>query len=204
MQRFDCVGGLWLRFRRHWYGVTPAFPFLSRVPLIAGGADLKIKYATPVTITVTLASLATNAQAVYTAGRQSTAVDNSSNLYDDVLVTGKIRTGTGPTSGRQLAVYVFAQLDDTPTYPDTLGASDAAVTFTSGNVLNSAIRLGQGVRIDSNSDRDYFFNFSVSGLFGGIMPKRWGIYVAHDSGVNLNSTGSNHSFRYQGITYQTT
>lgn len=166
-------------------------------------AELQIKYDTRATMTITLASLATNSSGVFTAGREGTYIDNTTTLYDDVLVTGQITTGTSPTASRTIAVFVYAGLDDTPTFPDVLDGTDSTETFTSANVLNSAIRLASAVRTDNTSDRAYFFTFQIAGLFGGIMPRHWGIYVAHDTAQNLNSTGGNHYFKYQGITYQT-
>ncbi len=166
-------------------------------------AELRITYASRATITITLASLATNSAGIYTAGREGTAIDNSSTLYDDVLVTGQVTTGTSPTLGRSIFIHVYASLDDSPTYADVLDGVDSAETFTSSNVQNTACRYAQGVRVDATSDRAYFFTFSVAGLFGGIMPRQWGIFVAHDTAANLNSTAGNHYFKYQGITYST-
>jgi len=39
MKRWIVGGGLWLRISRWWYGVGPAWPFVYRVPCIAGGSD---------------------------------------------------------------------------------------------------------------------------------------------------------------------
>jgi hypothetical protein len=92
----------------------------------------------------------------------------------------------------------------TPTYPDVLDGTDSAETFTSANVMNSAVRLAASMLVDSTSDRDYFFGpVSVASLFGGVLPKFWGVYVAHDTAVNLNSTGGNHVLSYERIQAQT-
>ncbi len=39
MQRWDFLGGIWCRVGQWWYGLTTAFPFVCRVPCIAGGVD---------------------------------------------------------------------------------------------------------------------------------------------------------------------
>lgn len=162
-------------------------------------AQQKIKYAARQTVTITLASLGTNADRnQFAIGRESTAISNTSTLYDDVLVTGQVTTGTSPISGRPIRAFVYASMTDTPTYPDVLTGTDANCTLTQG-----VVRAGQYLTIDGTSNRAYFFHFSVAGLYGGIMPKHWGIFFSNSSGVNLNSTGSNHYFKYQGITYQT-
>lgn len=170
-------------------------------------ADLKILYpsTSSTALTISLASLGAGAQGVFTTGRQSTAVDNTSTLDIDHLVSGKIRTGTSPTSGRVINVYAFANISSsggTPTYPDTLTGTDAARSFTSANVMMRITRLVASMTIDSASDRDYFFGpVSIAALFGQ-MPKFWGIYVAHDTAVNLNSTGGNHVIAYERVQMQ--
>ena len=59
-------------------------------------ADLKLAYGTASDVTITLASLATDANLL--TGRESAAIDNTSALVLDYLVSGKITTGTTPTS----------------------------------------------------------------------------------------------------------
>lgn len=39
MKRWDFDGGIFLRIGRWWYGLFAAFPFLCRVPCIAGGSS---------------------------------------------------------------------------------------------------------------------------------------------------------------------
>lgn len=39
MKRFDFVGGWFVRLGRFWMGLIPSWPFLVRIPVIAGGTD---------------------------------------------------------------------------------------------------------------------------------------------------------------------
>jgi hypothetical protein len=158
-------------------------------------------YAASAAITITLASLATNA--TWTTGRASTVVDNSTNLYDDAILAGKITCGTTPTAATIIAAYVWAQFDETPTYPDAITGSDAAFSPSSAGVMPSYMRLAAPLSVDSaTSDRAYTFTgVSVAQLFGGVLPQRWGVYVAHNTGVNLNATAGNHVISYQGVKY---
>ena len=58
-------------------------------------------------------------------------------------------------------------------------------------------RLAAVLRVDATtSDRDYPYEFSARQAFGGSLPKSYSVFVAHNTGVNLNSTGSNHTYRY--------
>jgi len=172
-------------------------------------SDIKTKYpsTSSVSVTISPAALATGSAGGYTAGRESTAVDNTSNLDLDHLLSGKIRVGSSPTSGRFINVYAYANISSasgTPTYPDVITGSDSARTFTSANVMNGIVKLVASLVIDSTSSRDYFFGpVSIASLFGGALPKFWGVFLAHDTAVNLDSTGGNHVLSYERIQGQT-
>lgn len=156
-------------------------------------------------LTITLASLASSATLV--AGRESTAVDNTSNLYVDAILSGQITTGTSPTADKYIEVWFYAPLkvaSSTFTYPvattTALTGANAAATFE----LNQKYQLvlASAVSNIGTSDRKYAIGpISVASAFGGIMPLKWGIFVTHSTGVNLNSTAGNHWMHYTGIKY---
>lgn len=159
--------------------------------------DVTLKRGSSVALTITLASLATSSSR--TGGRESTAVTTTEPVVD-YLVAGKITTGTTPTVGKQIDVWVYASHNDTPTYPDVIDGTDSDEAITSENVRNAAMRLAVSIVIDNTSDRTYpFAPFSVAALFGGVLPKTWGVFVTHDTAVNLNSTGGNHVIDYTPV-----
>ena len=171
-------------------------------------ADLKTKYpaASSVDLTIDLASLATNAQGVYLAGRASTAVDNTTTQDLDHLLSGVIVTGgTAPTVSRSINIYAYAAsstASGVPTYPDSITGTDAAKTMTSANVQNSALRFVASITIDATASRVYAFApVSMAAVFGGVLPKFWGIFVAHDTAQTLNSAG--HKLSYERVQGQT-
>lgn len=159
-------------------------------------------YASAATITCGVASLATSS--TFVAGRESDVVDNTTNKYVDALLSGKVTVGTSPTTATQILVYVFALLNDT-TYPDVMDGTDSAETLTSVGVGQGFLKLAAVLNVDSTtSDRAYYFGpTSVATLFGGILPKKWGVFVTHNTGVNLNSTAGNHEFDYVGVKFDT-
>jgi hypothetical protein len=162
---------------------------------------LKPVYGSSAALTLTLNSLATDSSLL--AGQSSTVVDNTSNLSVDELVTLVLKTGTSPAASTNIFVYAWAILDDTPTYPDTVTGSDANTSITSANVLNSgAFKLADVVTVDSTSNRLYYSSFSLALLFGGHMPKKWGIYVVQNTGAALNAAGNVTSrlpLQYQNV-----
>lgn len=167
-------------------------------------AETKIKYAASATITCSLASLASSTS--FVAGQESGVIDNTANLYDDVLLSGKIKVGGSAnniSANTNILVFVFAILDDAPTYPDVMDGTDSAETLTSVGVGAGFLKLACAIMVDTTtSDRDYPFGpVSVAQLFGGIMPPKWGVFVTHNTGQALNATGGNHFLKYTGITY---
>lgn len=152
-------------------------------------------------ITITLASLATSATLV--AGQASTVVDNTSPNYLDFIVNGQITLGTSPTASKQINVYVFAPLkvaSSTFTYPQAtttaLTGSDAAATFEIEQLGN--LFIARSTTNVATSNRPYSFAFSILSVCG-FVPLKWGLFVTHNTAVNLNSTAGNHWFHWTGI-----
>lgn len=169
-------------------------------------ADIKTKYpaTSSVALTLAIASLASDSNLL--AGRASTAVDNTTNLDIDHLVSGLVTTGTSPTVGTTIEVWAFADYKTAagvPTYPNSITGTDANKTITSANVKYAALRLVASITVDATSSQGYHFApVSIASLFGA-MPKFWGLFVANGTGVALNSTAGNHDFQYERIQAQT-
>lgn len=149
---------------------------------------LKPLYGASASLTVThLASLASDTNLL--AGWSSAVIANGTNLSVTDKITGLLKAGTSPTAGTSALVYIWSALDDTPTYPDTITGSEAAITLTSTNVLNAgAFKLGATITFDATSNRIYPFSIDVSALFGGHMPKNYGVFIVQNSTVTLNAT----------------
>ena len=158
-------------------------------------ADVKANYPSASDVTITLASLASDTNLL--TGRESTAVDNSSNLYLDYLVSGKITTGTSPTTARSIQVWTVGSWDGT-NWPDVFDGTDSAETITSANHKNSVCRFLAEMATDATSDRTYHFGpVSVASAFGGVLPPKFVLFVTHNTAVNFNSTAGNHQIRLQ-------
>lgn len=156
-----------------------------------------------VSITCSVASTATSS--TWVAGRESNEIDNTSNKFSDVLVQGKITVGTSPTASTLILVYVWgSDTSAATTNIDVIDGVDSTETLTSAGVRDGFMKLGAAINVDATtSDRGYPFGpFSVADLFVH-MPKYWGLFVTHNTGVNLNSTGGNHTFSGTGIKFDT-
>lgn len=157
-------------------------------------AETKVTYASAGTVTITLTSLANG------SWRQSAVVDNTSNLYLDAHVGGSVQTGTTPTAGGTIDIYVYASYDNT-LYTGGASGSDAAYTADGEEGL---FRRLETIIVDASSDTDYIWGpTSVAELFGGYLPRKWGIVMENNTGAALNATGTNNEVQFSGITVTT-
>src|ERR1700724_597865 len=151
-------------------------------------SDIKGKYGTNnQTITVTIASLANN------TARQSTEIDNTTNVFFDALVSVKVKSAAAATSATgTVNVYAFGTTDGGTTRTETAGASDAAITLT---VPPNARFIG-AFNVVANAVTYPAGPFSVAAAFGGVLPDHWGIIIENKSGATLDATGGNHLATY--------
>lgn len=164
----------------------------------APNVDIKIAYVASAAYAIDLSSLASSSS--FTAGREGTAILNTSNLYLDFMSAGKITVGTTPTTLKSIRVYAYGSVNDTPVYPDVLDGTDSAETITNAEVLATMPLLAEMPVVSTTSNIEYWmFPKSIAGAFGGLVPKNHGLFVAHDTVAALNSTAGNHVLSYTGI-----
>jgi hypothetical protein len=166
-------------------------------------AESKITYGANTTITMNLSALA--ASATYIAGRESTQIDNTSTLYIDAIVSGSFTVGTTPAITGGLAIYVYGADTSLGTTPlKTLDGTDSDESLTTTELGMLALGSFTSVLV-ATSDTQYFIRpFNIAPLFGGIMPKFWGLYASHSTTAALRTNAANaDSFKFNGITYTT-
>lgn len=148
-------------------------------------ATTKPAYATSVAITITLNSLGNG------AARESTAIDNSSNLYLDAHV--RVSVSVGSVSGSPQVLVYFYGSEDGSVYPDTITGTDAAVTLEDPTVLRGPVVIPT-----PTSSKVYESDvISVARYYGGVLPRKWGILVKNSTGASL--AASNNSASHTGL-----
>ena len=167
---------------------------------------LTITYGTNTAITLDLSSLATSA--TWIAGQESGEIDNTSNLFVDAIVNVKGVTGhasTANTVGQEIRIYCWGADISSATYAvvDNLDGTTSAETLTA--TLTQNLRLaGAAAAVVTTAALVYHFQpFSVAALFGGIMPRYWGLFVTHSFAGALGAS-NNSLFSYSGIKYTST
>lgn len=143
------------------------------------------------TVTLTVAGLAglTMSNAFTT-----TMVDNSTTLYDDILVWLKLRcTGSATTNG---VVNIYAVCRGT-------GMDVASVSYSSSiaaPVLNvplaDVMKMGTTA---TGSATSVIGPISMATAFGGMMPPQFAICVENLSGATFASGGTENVVAYQGV-----
>ena len=154
------------------------------------------KYGSKTTLTAAVASLASDTNLL--AGIESSVIDNTTDGFDDILVSGKITTGTSPTASRQIEVWAVAW--DGANWPDVFDGTTSAETITSSDIKNAICKPVAILATNNTSDRTYHFTgASLREAFRGELPSKVVLFVVHNTGVNLNSTAGNHELSYVGI-----
>lgn len=154
------------------------------------------KYGSKTTLTAAVASLASDTNLL--AGIESSVIDNTTDGFDDILLSGKTTTGTSPTAARQIEVWAVAW--DGANWPDVFDGTTSAETITSSDIKNAICKPVAILATNNTSDRTYHFSgVSARAVFGGELPSKFVLFIVHNTGVNLNSTAGNHEFSYVGV-----
>lgn|SRR5487761_500151 len=143
-------------------------------------------------ITCTITSLA-NA-----AARQSTVVDNTTNLFLDALVQIQTKSAAAATSANGfLNIYGYGTVDAADSlYPEGITGTDGSVTLT----VPTNLRLIGTLNVVANSVTYVSEPLSVAAAFGGVLPEKWGIVVENQSGATLDAAVG--ACYYQGVEAQ--
>ena len=157
--------------------------------------NILTKYGPKTTITAAVASLASDTNLL--AGIESSVIDNTVDGFSDILVSGKVTNGTSPTSGRQIEVWAVAW--DGVGWPDVFDGTSSGETITSADIKTVICHVIKIMPTNNTSDRTYHFSgVSLRGAFGGCLPSKSVLFIAHNTGVALNAIASNHEFSYYG------
>lgn len=159
-------------------------------------SDIRWRYGASTAITNAVASLASDTNLL--AGYESAVIDNTTDGFEDIILSGKRTTGTSPTASRQIEIWAVAW--DSNAWPDVFDGTSSAETITSSDIKNAICRAVAIMPTNNTSDRIYSYTgISAKQVFGGVLPSKFVLFTTHNTGVALNATAGNHEDRYQGI-----
>jgi len=152
-------------------------------------AEIKTKYYSTVALTfTTLGALA--ASATWVAGAESLAVDNTSNLYDDYLISMILKTAATNynTVACKAELWIVAPLNDTPLWPGVFAGTDATRSPSRDELYNVA-RYAGVINLSGTTAASTLYAMapvSVAQLYGGIVPVKFSAYVTHNLMTSTN------------------
>ena len=146
--------------------------------------DIKLKYGTDAAITMTgIEDI--DSSATWITGWTCNAIDNTSVLALDYLVSGQFTSeGAGVTrQAGYIYVYAYGAFDDAPTWPALFSAGTAgsvgAVSCHSAEARDSGMRLVAALYCNATNSAVFTFPpTSIAAVFGGSLPNRFALYVA--------------------------
>lgn len=131
-------------------------------------------------------------------GRESTVVDNSTDLFVDVLVGG---TFTGPATGMAagvIEIWSYAQSFGNTDYTAECTGTDGALTLVDETKL--LLKPVTEIRTNLTASEVYEWGpFSIRRIYGE-MPKKWGLWGTQSSGGALGASTT----KYLGIEFTST
>lgn len=160
--------------------------------------DIKTAYAASVALTQTnLDGIASSA--TWVAGWESAAIDNTSNLYEDYLISGELKVESSGLSVGQIRVYIVGIQEDS-TWPDVFDGTESTETITDTEIRDAICKLGAVIQTDTTASRVYPFGpFSVASLFGGVCPSKFVVFITQSTGTTLETTDDPNKVYQKGV-----
>lgn len=160
--------------------------------------NILLKYAASAALTCDVSSLASDTDLLQ--GVESATIDNTTDGYDDYLISGSVKVASSGLSTPRL-IEVFAVAWDGSSWPDVFDGTTGAETITSEEIRNSICRPVAIMSTTATASQTYHFSgVSARQAFGGVLPAKFVLFVTHSTGNALAASG--HSFRIQGVYYQ--
>jgi hypothetical protein len=150
-------------------------------------STVKSLYAAAATITCSIQGK-TSGQ-----GERGAAIDNSSNLYLDALMTFGVLIGTF-TAPANFVVFTYSSADDAGNY-ETGGATDAAY-----NTIRND-EHGPSINTATYTNTTTFFGVGTVAWTsrGFVLPRNWGPLFSQTNCGTLSATEGNHTKKFQGV-----
>lgn len=155
-------------------------------------ATVSLSYRASSNLTVTnLASIATSSN--WTAGWTSGTIDNTSDLDLDKMVSASFTVAAAGLSAGEIRVVAYAMLDDS-NWPDLFSAgtegTEGTATIHDTEIRDASVVLLWSAITDTTASRVYTMpKQSIAAAFGGTLPPKFALFVAHSTGANFAASG---------------
>lgn len=132
------------------------------------------------------------------SGRECTAIVNTASSSPDAACLIIIKTTTG-THGSDMACYAhFYGSPDGTSFPNPLTGTDNNVTVTTGMNLAGPVPVVFGTSTTGLATAKKYIG-SVASIFGGVLPKFYGVMIENKTNLALTNTAGDHSITFYPI-----
>jgi hypothetical protein len=148
-------------------------------------------------LTITLTNLGT---AAGSNARSSVVVNNTTTLYEDVLLFVKFGLGATISTTPFVNIYGYASVDNGTNYAEGITGVDGYVTLTSPPNLVLLAQINGGTTASAVKT---YGPFSFCRTYGmDRLPAYWGVVFYNQTGGQLSATAGDFLIEYQGINGQ--
>lgn len=160
--------------------------------------DVRLSYAASAALTQTnLDGLASSS--THVGGWESAAIDNSTALLLDYIINAKIQVESAGLAAGEIRLYLVAELEDS-TWPDVFDGTESAETVTDTEIRDAICRLAAVTATDTTASRTYYLNVpSVAAVFGGVVPRKFVVFLTQSTGTTLETTGDPNQVYVKGV-----
>jgi hypothetical protein len=156
-------------------------------------ATVKNTYATSSDLTVTALNGGIGSSPTWVAGWTSGTIDNTSNLYRDIMVSGKFTVESSGLSAGEMRFGIYTMLDDS-NWPDIFSAgtegTEGTATIHDTEIRDSAFYWIWGQVTDTSVSRVYTMpKISVRRMLG-FCPSKFACFFAQSTGTTLETSGN--------------
>lgn len=162
-------------------------------------ADIKLAYIADAAATITLANLAEDSGDTWLVGRESGALENTTNKALDIEVTGKITVGTNPTASRVIQLRCIKSIEDTPTWPDVFDGTDSAETITNTFVRDCFPLIWSTYNASTSDVTHPIAGALTLAQAFGVVPSNYVFFVSHNTEVNLKNSAGDQAIVVRGV-----
>ena len=194
--------GFFDRHPRHRVAFAPQLAQGPCLPAVQGrdwhgNADVKQAFGGSTTFTITNANLASSP----TAGWQSNAIDNTSLLFLDVLISIELASvATAPANSKTIFLFAFGLTNPSASAYTSNGAatpsgSEGTLTFPDVTANPIGMPLLGTVPYPITTTALNGGPFELARCFGNVVPPKFGVGMVNHSGMTLSVT----AIRYNGV-----
>jgi hypothetical protein len=117
----------------------------------------------------------------------------------DYIINAKIQVESAGLAVGEIRMYLVAELEDS-TWPDVFDGTESTETVTDTEIRDAICRLATFTQTDTTASRVYYLNCpSVATVFGGVVPRKFVVFITQSTTTTLETTGDPNQVYVKGV-----